>query len=67
MCFDDKTNTYSSCPNATNHAVTIVGWCSDAWIIKNSWGDDWGYGGYAYIAFNTYNIGRNVFYVFPQF
>ena len=37
------------------HAVAITGWNVDAqgqlyWIIRNSWGTDWGYGGY----FNTY-------------
>lgn len=32
-----------------NHAVTIIGYgkseleeCEDYWLVKNSWGDDWG-------------------------
>jgi len=67
MCKDQNENLVLS-PNCINHAVTIVGWCNDSWIIKNSWGTDWGrYGGYAYVAFNTYNIGKFVYYVFPQF
>jgi len=37
-----------------NHAVTVVGWGTqggkDYWLIKNSWGDHWGDGGYSKIA-----------------
>merc|ERR1719436_2113614 len=41
-----------------NHAVTVVGYgtwcqgsnCKDYWLIKNSWGDNWGDGGYVKIA-----------------
>jgi cathepsin L len=60
--------TYACGANYINHAVTIVGWCDakNAWIIKNSWGTDWGsYGGYAYVAYNTYNIAKYVYYVVP--
>jgi cathepsin L len=61
--------TYACGANYINHAVTIVGWCDakNAWIIKNSWGTDWGsYGGYAYVAYNTYNIAKYVYYVVPR-
>lgn len=37
------------CTNDIDHAVTIVGYTSDAWIIKNSWGPKWGVNGYLYL------------------
>lgn len=52
-----------------NHAITVVGWCDQkqAWIIKNSWGTSWGsYGGYAYVAYNHYNINKRVYAVCPR-
>lgn len=33
------------------HAVTIVGWNQDCFIIRNSWGSNWGYEGYTYFPF----------------
>ncbi len=42
-----------------NHCVAIVGWddSKNAWLIKNSWGEGWGDKGFAYIDYNTNNIG----------
>lgn len=58
----------STDPYNVDHAVTIVGWCDamNAWIIKNSWGTNWGYSGYAYVNYNACNIGKWVFWVYPR-
>ena len=34
------------CGTDIDHAVAIIGWTEDAWIIKNSWGTDWGEKGF---------------------
>ena len=36
------------------HAMTIVGYTSHAFIIRNSWGKNWGDGGYCYYPFNEW-------------
>ena len=33
----------------SGHAVEVVGFTSDYWIIKNSWGTSWGHNGYFYM------------------
>ena len=42
-----------------DHAVNIVGWNDTGkyWIIRNSWGKDWGELGYGRIKWNCNNIG----------
>ncbi|PZP49507.1 MAG: hypothetical protein DI598_07660 [Pseudopedobacter saltans] len=49
----------------TNHAVMIVGWDDDkqAWLMRNSWGTNWGDDGYGWIKYNTNNIGRRAAWV----
>lgn len=51
--------TYKCAANATiNHAVLLVGYTADYWIIKNSWGTDFGDNGFIYVTRNpTYNCG----------
>ena len=36
--------------SAWNHAVLLVGYTADAWIIKNSWGTNSGDNGYVYVT-----------------
>lgn len=42
--------------SAINHAINVIGYTDlngtigGHWIVKNSWGPDWGIGGFAYIS-----------------
>jgi C1A family cysteine protease len=38
------------CNKNPNHAVVVVGYTPEYWIIKNSWGEHWGEGGYGRIS-----------------
>ena len=46
-------------PGQINHAVTLIGWddSKKAWRIKNSWGTNWGEGGFMWIAYDSNKIG----------
>jgi C1A family cysteine protease len=46
-------NTYQPSTARGGHAVTLVGYTSDYFIVRNSWGTAWGDGGFAY-ASNAY-------------
>jgi len=43
-------------PNNLNHAVTVVGYTKDSWLIKNSWSTGWGEQGYMRLARNKGNM-----------
>jgi cathepsin L len=36
----------------TNHAINIVGFTKDSWIVRNSWGVEWGEKGHIRIKKN---------------
>lgn len=42
-----------------NHAVTLVGWddSRNAWLMRNSWGSNWGESGYMWIDYGSNSIG----------
>lgn len=40
----------SSCGTSVDHAVMVVGYDSNSWIVKNSWGASWGENGYFRLA-----------------
>lgn len=38
-----------ACGSALDHAVTIVGYTPEYWIVRNSWGSRWGVNGYFHL------------------
>jgi cathepsin L len=65
---DDKAAGY----DGVGHFVTIIGWDEDkgAWIIKNSWGHNWGetagFGterGFGWITYRTHSVGSWVTWI----
>ena len=51
-----------------NHAIALVGWDDNkgkngAWILRNSWGSDWGMNGYMYIEYGCSKVGYSSNYI----
>jgi len=62
------TSGYSTCsPYRLDHGVAIVGWGSqnglNYWIVRNSWGPNWGEGGYFRVARGYGTCGINQYVV----
>ncbi|HEM60858.1 MAG TPA: hypothetical protein ENO24_01065, partial [Chloroflexi bacterium] len=54
--------------NLVNHAVVLVGWDdeqgqSGVWFLRNSWGGEWGEGGYMRIPYGLSKVGFGANYV----
>lgn len=72
--FQDYTNgVFNETPSnyanpSTNHAIVLCGWDDDkhAWLLKNSWGTDWGEDGYMWIDYGTNNVGRRAAWVIAR-
>ena len=47
----------TACGTDQNHGVLAVGYTDEYWIVKNSWGPDWGDKGYIKIAYQASGAG----------
>ncbi len=55
-----KSGVFNDCSGGSiNHAVVLVGWDDDEgyWIMRNSWGPEWGDNGYMKIKYDCNQIG----------
>jgi len=70
VCVDAETWQYyqsgiieHGCGDSLDHCVQIVGWNTDMtsnipyWIVRNSWGTDWGLNGYLWVERNKDECG----------
>jgi Papain family cysteine protease len=66
MIFDDCLLAYKSgvfnekTEGNVGHVILMIGWDDEkgAWLIKNSWGEEWGEKGFAWIKYGSNNIGQ---------
>jgi C1A family cysteine protease len=78
VCAGDAFDAYESgvfstdenCGGSTNHQIILVGWNDNNganvdgyWILRNSWGSDWGESGYMKIKYGTSRVGEGTSYV----
>ncbi len=48
-----------------NHAVVLIGWddAKGAWLLRNSWSQGWGDGGYMWISYKANQVGTSALWV----
>lgn len=65
MSYEDGIFPGIACGTEPDHAVTIVGYTPDYWIVRNSWSQDWGDDGYFYLErdVNACGVGTYISYV----
>jgi C1A family cysteine protease len=54
----------NQCGTDVDHAVLVVGYTPEYWIVKNSWGTSWGQSGYIYIERGKNACGINSYAAF---
>lgn len=54
----------NQCGKDIDHAVLVVGYTPEYWIVKNSWGTSWGQAGYIYIERGKNACGINSYAAF---
>ena len=54
-----------ACGKEVDHAVTIVGYTEDYWIVRNSWSEEWGDNGYFYLerGVNACGVAETISYI----
>lgn len=57
MCYNDSTEFWKKGYNKPlgGHAISIVGYTKDGFIIRNSWGTSYGKGGYSILKYSDFN------------
>ena len=54
---------HNDCSRGKLHAVAVIGYTPEYWIIKNSWGTQWGHGGYGYLRKGACKLTDRLIYV----
>ena len=53
---------------AVNHVLMLVGWddSKQAWLVKNSWSENWGENGFGWVKYGSNNVGLFAAWIQPS-